>query len=118
MNIKLIIHVMLIYIFSCISVFASPVEKTGVKDYEGVKGTVKVTVSENKITIADSISLKVEVSSPKGYSPRFPAFTEFGFSTDFNERSKRFRVTNVTEVEKTLLDDGSALFSQEFTLEP
>ncbi len=120
MNLKLniITQVILIYIWGSISVFASPVEKTGAKDYEGVNGTVKVIVSEDKITIADSISLKVEVSSPKGYIPRFPAFTEFGFSTDFNERSKRFRVTNVTEVEKTLLDDGSALLSQEFTLEP
>jgi hypothetical protein len=118
LKLSIIIHVMLIYIFGCISVFASPVEKIGVKDYEGVKGTVKVTVSEDKITIADSISLKVEVSSPKGYIAMFPAFAEFGFSTDFNERSKRFRVTNVTEVEKTIMDDGATLLSQEFTLEP
>jgi hypothetical protein len=117
-KLSIIIQVILICIFSCISVFASLVEKTGVKDYEGVKGTVKVTVSEDKITIADSISLMVKVSSPKGYIARFPAFTEFGFSTGFNERSKRFRVTNVTEVEKTLMDDGSTLLSQEFTLEP
>ena len=57
MNLKLniITQVILIYIWGSISVFASPVEKTGVKDYEGVKGTVKVTVSEDKITIADSI---------------------------------------------------------------
>jgi hypothetical protein len=120
MNLKLniITQVILIYIWGSISVFASPVEKTGFKDYEGVKGTVKVTVSEDKITIADSISLKVEVSSSKGCIARFPAFAEFGFSTDFNERSHRFRVTNVTEVEKTLMNDGSTLFSQEFTLEP
>ena len=84
-------HVFIITGFFVISANAAPLEKTAEKKHGDVVGSVKITVSDKEITIAESISLKIEVISPKGFTSRLPAFSEYGFSTDFNERSQRFR---------------------------
>lgn len=97
---------------------AAPVEKVGVKEYENAKAIVTVRASQDEISIADSLELVVEITVPAGYRARFPEFGEFGFSTDFNERSHRFRATNVTKLEKIPMEDGVFVYRQIFTLEP
>ena len=97
---------------------ADPVSQEASIEHEGVVGKVRVTASEREITISESITLKLEVTIPKGYTAQLPSMEEFGFSTDFSERSKRFRPTDVKEAEMTLLDDGSKHVVQEYTLEP
>jgi hypothetical protein len=108
----------LLVIFAGTQAAGSPVEKKVEKEHEGIKAKVSVHVSENEITIADSIRLKVEAFVPKGYDINLPSFSEYGFSSDFNERSKRFRPTDITEIKKTETDAGATLYTQEFTLEP
>ncbi|MCP4694427.1 MAG: hypothetical protein GY859_40735 [Desulfobacterales bacterium] len=110
----------LFWIILCITApaWAAPVEKSGEKTHEGVAGKVSVTASEKEISVADSLTLTVEITAPPGYTARAPEFEEYGFSTSFNERSQRFRVTDVTEVEKTPAPDGGTMLRQAFTLEP
>ncbi len=121
MNLKVYMKTWVMLLFFMAGTFsagAAPVEKTGVKNHKNVAGKVTVTASADEITIADSIHLKVAVTVPEGYTIRFPSFDAFGFSTGFNERSRRFRVTNVTEIEQSRLNDVSTMYTQEFTLEP
>ncbi len=116
-GLRILIFFLLTWLFA-FSVAATPVEKKAEKTHKGVIGKIAVFVNEKDITIADSIRLKINVTVPKGYTAKFPSFAEFGFSADFNERSRRFRATDVTEINKKTADDGSALWTQEFTLEP
>ncbi len=107
-----------IILFLAAPAWAAPVEKRGEKSHEGVAGTVSVMASEKEISVAGSITLAVEIAAPPGYTARAPEFEEYGFSTSFNERSQRFRVTDMTEVETTAALDGGTVLRQEFTLEP
>ncbi len=111
---------MLFWIILCLAApaWAAPVEKRGEKTRDGGTGTVVVTASEKEISVAGSLTLAVEITAPPGYTVRAPAFEEYGFSTSFNERSQRFRVTDMTEVETTAALDGGTMLRQEFTLEP
>jgi hypothetical protein len=112
------LHVFIITGVLFISAHAATLEKTAEKKHGDVVGTVKVTVSDKEITIAESIMLKIEVISPNGYTARLPVFTEYGFSTDFNERSQRFRATDISEIKEKKSDDGTIIYTMEFTLEP
>ncbi len=111
---------MLFWIILCLAApaWAAPVEKRGEKSHEGVVGVVTVTAGEKEISVADSLTLTVEIMAPPGYTARAPEFEEYGFSTSFNERSQRFRVTDMSEVETTAALDGGAVLRQKFTLEP
>ena len=111
-------HVFIIMGIFFISAHAAPLEKTAEKKHGDVVGSVKITVSDKEITIAESISLKIEVKSPNGYTAHLPDFKEYGFSTDFNERSQRFRATDISEIKEKKSDDGTIIYTREFTLEP
>ncbi|MBU0992885.1 MAG: hypothetical protein KJ737_10370 [Proteobacteria bacterium] len=106
------------YFFTCSHLYADPVSHENQASYDGVTATLNVTVSSDVITIADSVVLNVEVVSPKGFVPHLPSFEEYGFSVNFNERSRRFRATDVSEIDKQSLEDGSVRYSQKFVLEP
>lgn len=115
-------HIVFIFVtlffFTAGYLHAAPVTHENQVAYDGAVAKINVTVSADSITISESIVLTVEVCSPKGYVPQMPSFEEYGFSTNFNERSRRFRATDVSELEQRALEDGSVQYSQQFTLEP
>lgn len=105
-------------IFLTTQVHAEEIRREASMEDNGSVGRVVVTASDSEITIAESIILKLQIRVPHGYHARMPSFEDFGFSVDFNERSKRFRPTDIKEQQTTLLDDGSREIIQEYTLEP
>jgi hypothetical protein len=108
---------LLVLLYSGISP-AAPYEKISRNEFEGKKGQITIKLSNNEITVADSLSLTVEVLVPAGFRADLPSFKDFGFSTDFNERSHRFRSTDIFEPEIINQDDGSQLHIHKYTLEP
>ena len=108
---------LLVILFS-VSAGASPITHENTATYKGVTAHARATVSSDAITIADSIELVVTVTAPREFIPQLPSFDAYGFSTDYNERSKRFRATDVSEIETQTRDDGSVQYTQRFVLEP
>ncbi len=114
----------LIILFISISapVYAAPIEKSSEKEIPHATGStlskLTVRVSNNEISVAESLDMTIEVIEPDGTSADFPTFNELGFATDFTERSQRFRVTDISELTSEELADGSTLIKQQYTLEP
>jgi hypothetical protein len=111
-----IILILILFISGPVS--GEPIEMHGENQFKGAMGSIRVRVSDSRISIAQSLHLTIEVLIPKGYSAKLPGFAEYGFSTDFNERSQRFRATDISPVETMVQDDGATLLRQKFTLEP
>jgi hypothetical protein len=68
--------------------------------------------------VAESLDLTIAVVEPDGTVADFPTFNDLGFATDFTERSQRFRVTDISELTRERVADGSTLIKQHYTLEP
>jgi len=101
---------------------AAPLTKSSQKELElaGVKaiGNLKVQVSASEISVAESLTLTIEVNEPAGTKARLPVFSELGFATDFSERSRRFRLTDVSEISREPQAAGNTIIHQTYTLEP
>ena len=101
---------------------ATPLEKFSEQDIQLAQGPAKaklsVRVSAGEISVADSLTLTIEVSKPSGTTVQLPSFSELGFATEFTERSQRFRLTDISAMETSTLADGRILQHQSYTLEP
>ncbi len=118
MNIRGFFFTLFFIVITVVNGAGAPLSRSSEKEYQGSQGAITIELSETEITVADSLKLIVEITVPKGYQAKLPSFDEFGFSTDFNERSQRFRVTDISPVETKIESDGTKLLRQEFTLEP
>lgn len=114
---KKLIFLLFIFIFS-VQLNADEINKKYEKNYESQKAKVEIYVSNNKIIVSESLQLKITVSVPKGLRVDLPESSDLGFSYEFSSRSHRFRPTDISEVAKKELADGSTLITQTYTLEP
>lgn len=101
---------------------AAPVQRSSEKVIQtgDHQGTARLTVelSSDSISVTENLTMTIEVLEPSGTTANFPAFAELGFATDFNERSQRFRVTDISELARTRQDDNSTMVKQTYTLAP
>jgi len=98
--------------------FASPIEKTAEKKYDDVVGKIKFFISDDNISIAESILLKVAVIVPDGFRANLPSLHEYGFSLRNNKPSQKFKVTNMSKIETIPVEKGYTSLMQTFILEP
>ena len=97
---------------------AEEVIKKYEKEYGKQKAFVEVCISNNHITVAESLQLKLTIQVPKGLDVVFPDGKNLGFSYEFSTRSHRFRPTDISEIIKKVNPDGSKILTQTYTLEP
>ena len=101
---------------------ATPLEKFSEKEIQLTNGLSKaklsVQISAGEISVAESLTLIIEVIKPAGTIAQLPSFSALGFATEFTERSQRFRLTDISPLENETLADGRTLQRQIYTLEP
>lgn len=99
-------------------IHADEVRRKVSKEFDGKTVEVEVISSDDKITVAESLLLTLKIKLPENFSVVMPTEKELGLSFEFNERSHRFRPTDISSLSKTKLPDGSSEWVQTYTLEP